>query len=88
MHAHFEQVEWGAIYLAAGVTTVRDVANELKFIVAVRNALREGRGLGPQLLLAGVVDGADRPRSESSESIHPRMPSDGSPITGGPASSR
>jgi cytosine/adenosine deaminase-related metal-dependent hydrolase len=58
MHAHFEQVEWGAIYLAAGVTTVRDVANELEFIVAVRNALREGRGLGPQMLLAGVVDGS------------------------------
>jgi len=57
MHAHFEQVEWGAIYLAAGVTTARDVGNELEFIVAVRNALREGRGLGPQLLLAGVVDG-------------------------------
>ena len=58
MHAHFEQVEWGAIYLAAGVTTVRDVANELEFIVAVRDALRDGRGLGPQLLLAGVVDGS------------------------------
>ena len=28
MHAHFEQVEWGPIYLAAGVTTVRDVGNE------------------------------------------------------------
>jgi len=57
MHAHFEQVEWGPIYLAAGVTTVRDVGNELEFITAVRDALRDGRGLGPQLLLAGVVDG-------------------------------
>ncbi len=57
MHAHFEQVEWGPIYLAAGVTTARDVGNELEFITAVRDALREGRGLGPQLLLAGVVDG-------------------------------
>jgi imidazolonepropionase-like amidohydrolase len=58
MHAHFEQVEWGAVYLAAGVTTVRDVGNELEFITAVRDALRDGRGLGPQLLLAGVVDGS------------------------------
>lgn len=57
MHAHFEQVEWGPIYLAAGVTTVRDVGNEMEFITAVRDALREGRGLGPQMLLAGVVDG-------------------------------
>jgi len=25
MHAHYEQVEWGPIYLATGVTTARDV---------------------------------------------------------------
>ena len=24
MHAHFEQVEWGPVYLASGATTVRD----------------------------------------------------------------
>src|SRR5262249_60058281 len=35
MHAHFEQVEWGPIYLAAGVTTVRDVGNEFEFITSV-----------------------------------------------------
>jgi len=57
MHAHFEQVEWGPIYLAAGVTTVRDVGNELEFITAVRHAIDDGHGLGPRLLLAGVVDG-------------------------------
>ncbi|HEY1271945.1 MAG TPA: amidohydrolase, partial [Terriglobales bacterium] len=58
MHAHFEQVEWGPIYLAAGATTVRDVGNELEFISAVRDAIRDGRGLGPRLLLAGIVDGS------------------------------
>jgi len=57
MHAHFEQVEWGPIYLAAGVTTVRDCGNEFEFITAVRDAIQQGRGLGPRLLLAGVVDG-------------------------------
>jgi imidazolonepropionase-like amidohydrolase len=57
MHAHFEQVEWGPIYLAAGVTTVRDCGNEFEFITAVRDAVANGRGLGPRLLLAGVVDG-------------------------------
>jgi imidazolonepropionase-like amidohydrolase len=57
MHAHFEQVEWGPIYLAAGVTTVRDCGNEFEFITAVRDAIRDGRGLGPRLLLAGIVDG-------------------------------
>jgi imidazolonepropionase-like amidohydrolase len=58
MHAHFEQVEWGHIYLAAGVTSVRDCGNEFEFIAAVRDALRDGHGLGPRLLLAGVVDGS------------------------------
>ena len=57
MHAHFEQVEWGPIYLAAGVTTVRDCGNEFEFITAVRDAIAQGRGLGPRLLLAGIVDG-------------------------------
>ena len=50
MHAHFEQVEWGPIYLAAGVTTVRDCGNELEFITAVRDAIAAGRGLGPRML--------------------------------------
>ncbi len=57
MHAHFEQVEWGPVYLAAGVTTARDCGNEFEFITAVRDAIANGRGFGPRLLLAGIVDG-------------------------------
>nr|MBA3913990.1 amidohydrolase family protein [Terriglobales bacterium] len=60
MHAHFEQVEWGPIYLAAGVTTVRDCGNEFEFIRTVRDAVQQGRGLGPRLLLAGIVDGSGK----------------------------
>jgi len=60
MHAHFEQVEWGPIYLAAGVTTVRDCGNELEFITSVRDAVAAGRGLGPRILAAGVVDGSGK----------------------------
>jgi len=58
MHAHFEQVEWGPVYLAAGVTTVRDCGNEFEFITAVRDAIKSGHGVGPRLLLAGIVDGS------------------------------
>jgi hypothetical protein len=58
MHAHFEQVEWGPVYLAAGVTTVRDCGNEFEFITAVRDAINSGQGVGPRLLLAGMVDGS------------------------------
>ncbi len=61
-HAHFEQVEWGPLYLGFGVTTARDCGNEFDFITAVRKAIDSGRGLGPKLLLGGIVDG-NGPRS-------------------------
>lgn len=57
MHAHFEQVEWGPVYLAAGVTTVRDCGNELDFIRAVRDTIDAGNGVGPRILMACIVDG-------------------------------
>jgi imidazolonepropionase-like amidohydrolase len=57
MHAHFEQTEWGPAYLAAGVTTVRDCGNELGFIDGVKEAIDSGRGIGPKILMAGIIDG-------------------------------
>jgi imidazolonepropionase-like amidohydrolase len=57
MHAHFEQAEWGPAYLAAGVTTVRDCGNEFNYINAVKRAIDEGRGVGPHILKAGIIDG-------------------------------
>lgn len=57
MHAHLHQLEWIPVYIAAGVTSVRDMGNELPFIVALRNAIDSGRVTGPHLHLAGLVDG-------------------------------
>ena len=57
MHAHFEQTEWGPAYLAAGVTTVRDCGNELGFIDAIQRAIDNGKGIGPKILMAGIIDG-------------------------------
>jgi imidazolonepropionase-like amidohydrolase len=57
MHSHFEQVEWAAATLAAGVTTARDVGNEFELVTAMRDAIKEGRALGPRMMLAGVIDG-------------------------------
>jgi imidazolonepropionase-like amidohydrolase len=57
MHAHFQQVEWGPAYLAAGVTTVRDVGNEFDFINAIQKAIDNGTGIGPRILKAGIIDG-------------------------------
>lgn len=58
MHGHTSQIEWAPAYLAAGVTTVRDMGAEQPFITAFRDSVAEGQGLGPRLLLAGLVDGA------------------------------
>ena len=58
MHAHYAQAEWGPIYLASGVTTARDVGNQFEFLVGAREVLNSGRGIGPRLLSAGIIDGA------------------------------
>ena len=60
MHAHVEQVEQAAAYLAAGVTTVRDEGNILDFITGVRDAVESGRGVGPRVIVDGLVDSDDK----------------------------
>jgi imidazolonepropionase-like amidohydrolase len=55
-HAHFEQWEWGPAYLASGITSVRDVGNEIEFLVPIRRSLDTGRGLGPRIYAAGLID--------------------------------
>ena len=57
MHSHLYQVEFGPAYLAAGITTARDVGNDIEFVTSLRDAAKQGRGLGPRLLLAGYIDG-------------------------------
>ena len=57
MHSHWYQVEFGPAYLAAGITTARDVGNDIEYATALRDAAKQGRGLGPRLLLAGYIDG-------------------------------
>jgi len=57
MHTHVTQIEWGPVYLAAGVTTVRDMGNEFELLTALRDAVASGEALGPRILLAGLVDG-------------------------------
>jgi imidazolonepropionase-like amidohydrolase len=57
MHAHASQIEWAPAYLAAGVTTFRDMGGESRFLTAFRESIASGRGLGPRIELAGLVDG-------------------------------
>lgn len=56
-HAHATGAEWFPASLAAGITTMRDAANELEFVVPVRDAIKSGRiKIAPRLLLAGYID--------------------------------
>ena len=57
MHTHLMQMEWGPVYLAAGVTSARDMGNVLDFILPFRAAVDSGVALGPRMPLAGLVDG-------------------------------
>ena len=57
MHSHFYQAEFGPTYLAAGITTARDVGNDIEFGTSLRDAAKDKRGLGPRMLLAGYIDG-------------------------------
>jgi imidazolonepropionase-like amidohydrolase len=57
MHTHVTQVEWAPVYLASGVTTVRDMGNEFEFITSLRDAIASKRALGPRIVAAGLVDG-------------------------------
>jgi len=57
MHAHAAQIEWLPAYLGAGVTTFRDMGGEQPYLTAMRDTVASGKGLGPRVLLAGLVDG-------------------------------
>ncbi len=59
MHTHLSKIpDFLVSYLAAGVTTVRDMGSEMEWSAAFRDALARGRVLGPRLLLAGMIDGS------------------------------
>lgn len=57
MHAHAANIEWLPAYLGAGVTTIRDMGGEQPYLTAMRDTVATGKGLGPRVLLAGLVDG-------------------------------
>jgi imidazolonepropionase-like amidohydrolase len=56
MHAHVADND-GLLNLAAGVTTVRDLANEIDTLLARRKRIEEGQEIGTRIVLAGVIDG-------------------------------
>jgi len=55
MHAHVGEND-GLLNLAAGVTTVRDLANDTDSLLARRKRIEQGREIGTRIVLAGVID--------------------------------
>ena len=55
-HTHVGDLD-GILNLAAGVTTVRDMANDMDKALALRLAWQEGTAVGPRLILSGFIDG-------------------------------
>jgi len=55
-HVHLTPVQ-GRLHLAAGVTTVRDMANDIDNLQDMRRRWDSGEAVGPRVLMAGFIDG-------------------------------
>jgi cytosine/adenosine deaminase-related metal-dependent hydrolase len=57
MHVHFTGGADGLLELASGVTTVRDMANQVDKLKALIDAIEAGKDIGPRIIRAGIIDG-------------------------------
>jgi hypothetical protein len=56
MHTHLGEDD-GLLHLAAGVTTVRDLANDTDKLLDLKRQWDSGETMGPRVLMAGFMDG-------------------------------
>ena len=56
MHAHVQSID-GLLNLASGVTTVRDLANDVDELLARKKRIENGEEIGTRIVLAGILDG-------------------------------
>lgn len=57
MHTHFGGGQDGLLNIGSGVTTVRDLANDVVALKASIDAIESGRDIGPRVIRAGIIDG-------------------------------
>ena len=57
MHAHVSPLD-GMLNLATGVTTVRDLANDVDELMARKKRIEEGQEIGTRIIAAGFLDGS------------------------------
>ncbi|HVR98744.1 MAG TPA: amidohydrolase family protein [Thermoanaerobaculia bacterium] len=55
MHTHLGTTD-GILNLAAGVTSVRDLANDTDFLLGLKHRFETGETLGPRIVMAGFID--------------------------------
>lgn len=55
-HVHLDGVD-GVLHLAAGVTSVRDLANDAESLLARVARYDKGSEIGPRVILGGILDG-------------------------------
>ena len=57
MHVHLSDWDDGLLHMAAGVTTVRDLANDIDHLEDLVPRFESGELIGPHVLKAGFIDG-------------------------------
>lgn len=57
MHTHYSGGADGPLNLGSGVTTIRDLANNLEDLKARIDSIEAGTDIGPRIIRAGVIDG-------------------------------
>jgi cytosine/adenosine deaminase-related metal-dependent hydrolase len=57
MHVHYTGGADGPLDLASGVTTVRDMANQVDKLKALIDGIEAGKDIGPRIIRAGIIDG-------------------------------
>ena len=56
MHTHLSDVD-GPLNIAAGVTSIRDMANTMETLRALKNRFDSGEAIGPRVRMAGIIEG-------------------------------
>ena len=59
MHVHADGAAGGLLHIASGVTSVRDMGNDIEELARIRLHWTDGTAIGPRLWMAGMIDGKD-----------------------------
>jgi imidazolonepropionase-like amidohydrolase len=56
MHVHIQPGD-GLLHMASGVTSIRDLANDIDGLAQMRRRFDDGTEIGPRVVMAGFIDG-------------------------------